>query len=65
MIGMVRILAGIPPGNMHFAGGQIDHHGCDGTLAIHGVNACDVVIADRVWQVDVIFLNALQCLNGV
>ena len=65
MICMIRILTRIPPGNVHLAGSQIDHHGSDGALAIHGINACNVVIADRVWQVDVILLNGLQGLDGM
>lgn len=62
---MIRILARIPPRNMHLAGGQVDHHGCDGALAIHWVNTFNIVIADRVRQVDMIFLNGLQCFDRV
>ena len=65
MVGMIRILTGIPPGNMHFAGGQVDHHGGDGALTIHWINASNVVIADRVWQVYMILLNGLQCFYCV
>ena len=65
MIRMIRILAWIPPGDVHLAGRQIDHHGGDGALAIHGVNAFNVVIADRVRQVDMILLNGLQCFDGM
>ena len=63
MICMIRILARIPPGYVHLAGGQVDDHGCDGALAIHRVNTFNVVIADRVRQVDMIFLNGLQGLD--
>ena len=59
MIGVIRILAWIPPGDVHLAGGQVNHHRGNGALAIHGVDAFDVVIADRVRQVDVILLNGL------
>lgn len=65
MIGMVCILTGVAPCDVHFAHGQVDHHGVDGFLAVERVQPFDVVIADRVRHVDVIFLNGLQALNGM
>ena len=59
MVRMIRILARVPPGNMHLARRQIDHHGSDGSLAVEGIDACNIVIADRVRQVDVILLDSL------
>ena len=59
MIRVIRILAWIPPGNVHLAGGQVNDHCRDGALAVHGINAFDVVIADRIRQVDVVLLYGL------
>lgn len=63
MIGMIRILAGVAPGNVHFAGSQIDDHRGDGALAVEGIDTCNIMIADRVRQVDVILLDCLQGLD--
>lgn len=60
MIRMICILAGIAPGDVHLAGGQVNDEGADGAFAVKRVNTFDIVVADRVWQVDVVFLNALQ-----
>ena len=60
MIGMIRILAGISPGNMHFTRGEINHHGRNGVLPVKGINARDIMITDRVGQVDMILLDRLQ-----
>ena len=65
MVGMVCILTGIAPCDVHLAHGQVDHHGVDGFLAVEWVKPFDVVIADRVRHVDMIFLNGLQTLDGV
>ena len=65
MICMICILAGIAPGNMHFAGGQIDHQGADRALPVKGIDTLDIVIADRVGQVDMILLDRLQRLDGM
>ena len=59
MIHMIRVLARVPPGDVHLAGGQVHDHCVNDTLTIHRVDALDVVIADRVGQVDMIFLNCL------
>ena len=56
---MIRILAWIPPGDVHLAGSQVNDHGVNGALTVHRVDALDVVSADRVWQVDVVLLNGL------
>ena len=60
MIRMIGILAGIAPGDMHLPGGQIDDQGRDGALTIQWIDAYNIVIADRVRQIDVILLNRLQ-----
>ena len=59
MIGVIRILAGIAPANVHFARRQIDDHGVDGFFAVERIGPLDVVVADRVRQVDVVLLNGL------
>lgn len=65
MISMIRILTRVAPGNVHLASGQIDDHGGNGALAVQGIDACNVVIADRVRQIDVILLDRLQGLDRV
>ena len=65
MVGMIRVLAGIPPGNMHFTRGEIDHHGRDGVFPVKGINACDIMITDRVRQVNMILLDRLQGLDSM
>ena len=65
MIGVVRVLAWISPGNVHLPGSQINDHGRDGAFAIQGIDAIDIVVANRVRQVDVIFLDRLQRLDIV
>ena len=65
MIGVVQILAWIAPGNVHLTCGQINDHRGDGALAIQWIDACNIVVADRVRQVDMILLDRLQCFDGV
>ena len=65
MISMIRILTGVAPGNVHLAGGQIYDHRGNGALAVQGIDACNVVIADRVRQIDMILLDRLQGLDRV
>ena len=65
MIGMICILAGIAPADVHLACRQINDHGVDGFLAIEWVGTIDVVIANRVWQINMIFLDSLQSLDRV
>ena len=62
---MIRVLAGISPGNMHLAQVQIDHQRGDRVLPVERIDAFDVVIADRVRQVDMVFLDRLQGLDGM
>ena len=59
MISVIGVLAGIAPANAHFARRQINDHGVDGFFAVERVGPLDVVIADRVWQVDMILLDGL------
>ena len=63
MIRMIRILTRISPGNMHFTRGQIDDHCRDRVLAIERVYPINIVIANGVRQVDMIFLDGLQRMN--
>ena len=63
MISMIRILAGIAPGNMHLACSQVDDHRGDCALAVRGIDTLNVVIADRVRQVDMVLLDRLQGLD--
>ena len=65
MISMIRVLAGISPGNMHLAQVQIDHQRGNCVLPVKRIDALDVVIADRVRQVDMVFLDRLQGLDGM
>lgn len=65
MIRVVRVLAGIPPGNMHFTGSQVDHHGIYGLLAVERVIDIHGMIADGVREVDVVALDGLQGLDRV
>ena len=60
---MIRILAGVAPGNVHLAGSQIDDPRGDGALAVEGIDTCNIMIADRVRQVDMILLDCLQGLD--
>ena len=48
MISVIWVLAGIAPGNVHLTGGQVNHHGIDGFLAIERVIDIHGVVADRV-----------------
>ena len=65
MVCMVGILTWITPRNMHFAGSQIDNQSGDRTFTIHRVNTGNIVIADRVRQIDMVLLDGLQGLDGV
>ena len=65
MIRMIGILAGVAPGDMHLPRGQIDDQGRDGALTIQWIDTYNIVIADRVRQIDMILLDGLQCLDGV
>ena len=46
MIGVVEILAGVAPGDVDFAGSQVEDHGVDGFFAVEWVGAIYGVIAD-------------------
>ena len=65
MICVICILAGIAPGDVHFAGSQVDYQRVDGFLAVKRVKAFDIVIADRVRNINMILLNGLQTLDGM
>ncbi len=59
MIRVIRVLAWISPADMHFARGHVNDQGVDRFLAIQRVSPFDGMIADRVRQVDMVFLNRL------
>ena len=65
MIRVIRIFAWIAPCDMHLTHGQINHQCVDGFLAVKGIEPFDVVIADRVRDVDMVLLNGLQTLDRV
>ena len=65
MVGMIRILAGIAPGDVHFARGQVEHHGIDRFLAVESIVLINGVIANGIREIYMVFLNALQRLNGM
>ena len=60
---MIRILARVAPGNVHLARRQIDDHRRDGALAVQRIDTLDIMIADRVRQIDMILLDGLQRLD--
>lgn len=60
MICMIRILAGISPGNMHLTRGQVDDQGRDRVLTVQRIDPFDIVVADRIRQIDVVLLDCLQ-----
>jgi len=64
MIRGICILAGIAPSNVHLTHIQVNHHGIDGLLAVKRI-AFNVVIANRVRNVDMILLDGLQTLDSV
>lgn len=63
MIRVIRVLAGIAPGNVHLARRQVDDHRADRALAVERIGPLDVMVADRVRQVDVVLLDRLQRLD--
>ena len=65
MIGVICIFTWVAPCDMHLAHGQVNDHGVDGLFAVKRVKAFDVVIADRIRNVDMILLDGLQALDGV
>lgn len=60
---MIRVLARVAPGDAHLARGQVDDQRGNGALAVHRVDAGDVVIANGVRQVHMILLDRLQGLD--
>ena len=65
MICMVWILARIPPSQVHDPRGQINNHRIDRFFSIHWIGIILGVIANRVWEIQVIALNRLQRLDAV
>ena len=59
MIRVICILAWIAPGDVHFARGQVNYQRAYGLLAVKRIETFDIVVADRIWDVDMIFLNGL------
>ena len=60
VIGVVLVLAGVAPTNVHLSDGQIDHERVDGLLPIKRIAPNHRVVADAVWQVDVVLLYGLH-----
>ena len=60
VVGMIRILAGIAPGDVHLTRGNVNDHGGNRVFAVQGVYAFDVMVANRIRQVDMILLDGLQ-----
>ena len=60
MICMIRILAGVAPCDMHLARCQVNDHRTDRTFAVERVDPLNIMVADRIRQVNVILLDALQ-----
>ncbi len=60
MIRVISILTWIPPGDVHLARGQVNDHGGDRIFPIERIDAVNVVIANRVRQIDMILLDRLK-----
>ena len=60
MIRVIRILAGIAPGDVHLARSHINDHRADCAFAVERIDSLDVMVADRVRQVDMILLDRLK-----
>ena len=65
MIGMIRILARISPGNVHLTRRQINDQRRNGTLPIKWIDTLNIVVTNRVRQVNMVFLDRLQSLDRV
>ena len=63
MIRVIGILAWIAPGYVHFTRCQVNDEGCDRAFAVHRVDALDIVIANGIWQVDMVLLDPLERLD--
>lgn len=65
MICVVHVLARVAPGDVHLTRGQVNDQRADGLLAVERIGPLNVMVADRVRHVDMVFLNGLQALNSV
>ena len=65
MIRVICVLTRITPDNVHLARSQIDDQCGDSALAIKRIDTCNVMVADRVRQVNVILLDRLQGFDRV
>jgi hypothetical protein len=63
MIGVIPILAGIAPGNVHFTCSQVDHQGVDRLLAVQWIGALNIMIANGIGDIDMILLDGLQTID--
>ena len=59
VIGVVCVLAGVAPGNMHLAHVQVNYQRVDGFFAVKRVQPCNVVVANGVGNINMILLNGL------
>lgn len=66
MEGVIRILTGITPGDVHFARSQVDHHSIDRFLAVQiPATPIDGMVTNRIGEIHMVFLDGLQGLNGM
>ena len=57
---MIRIDTWISPGNVDLTGGQIENQGIDGLAVIQRGSFYNGMIADRIREIDMVFLDGLQ-----
>ena len=60
MISVIGVLTGVSPGDVHLTRRNVNDHGGDRVLAVQRIDAFDVMVADRIRQIDVILLDGLH-----
>ena len=60
---MIRIDTRISPCNVDLAGGQIEDQGIDGLTVIQRGSFYNGMIADRIREIDMVFLDGLKGFN--
>ena len=63
MVGMVSILAGIAPGDVHLARRQVDHQRIDSFFPVERIVDAQVMFADGIRVIDMVTLDSLQRLD--
>ena len=48
---VIRILARVAPGDVHFTRRQVNHHGVDGLLAVERIFDINGVVADGIREI--------------